>query len=69
MRDAQVCSKYEEYLFRESILVIKLLRHGYSSQKLQTTFRKFYDRHTDFVNKFDTSLSHMLKDLFANYDR
>ena len=47
----------------------KLLKQGYSSRKLQTTFRKFYDRHTDLlVHKFDTSVSHMLKDLFTNCD-
>ena len=30
-----------------SILVSKLLSQGYSSRKHQTTFRKFYCRHTD----------------------
>ena len=33
-----------------SILVSKLLKQGYSSRKLQTTFRKFYGRHTDLVS-------------------
>ena len=33
-----------------------------------TTFRKFYDRHTYLVNKFDTSVSPMLKGLFTNCD-
>ena len=42
IRYAQVCSKYENLLFRGSILVSKLLKQGYSSRKLQTTFRKFY---------------------------
>ena len=31
-------------------------------------FRKVYGRHTDRVNKFDTSVSHMLKGLFTNCD-
>ena len=31
---ARVCSKYEDFLFRGSILVSKLLKQGYSSQKL-----------------------------------
>ena len=34
--------------------------------KLQTTFRKFYGRHT--WSKFDTSVPHMLKGLFTNCD-
>ena len=33
-------------IFCSSILVSKLLKQGYSSWKLQTTFRKFYDRHS-----------------------
>ena len=41
MHYACVSSKYEDFLFKGSILVSKLLRQGYSSQKLQTTFRKF----------------------------
>ena len=37
-------------IWRFSVLVSKLLRQGYSSHKLQTTFGKFYGRHTDFVH-------------------
>ena len=53
-------------MFRGSILVSKLLKQGYSSRKLQATFRKFYGRHTDLVHQFDTSVSHMLNGLFTN---
>ena len=56
IRYALVCSKYEDFLFRGSILVSKLMQQGYSSRKLQTTFRKFYRRHTDIIYKFDTVL-------------
>ena len=52
IRYARVGSKYEDFLFRGSSLVSKLLKQGYSSR---TTFRKFYGRHTDLVHKFDTS--------------
>ena len=56
---ALVCSKYEDFLFRGSILISKLLK---------TTFRKFYGRHTDLVHKFDTSVLHMLNGLFTSCD-
>ena len=49
-------------------MVSKLLRQVYSSQKLQTTFRKFYSRRTDLVHKFDTSVTRMLKSLYNNCD-
>ena len=52
-----------------SIHLSKLLKQAYSSQKLQTTVRKFDGRHTDLpCSQFDTSVSHILKDLFANCD-
>ena len=47
---------------------LEVIEQGYSSQKLQTTFRKFYGCHTALVHKFDTFESHMLKGLFTNYD-
>ena len=64
---AQVCSKYEDFLFR-GYIVPKLLKQGYASRKLHSTFRKLYGRHTDLVHKFDSSLSHMLNGLFSNCD-
>ena len=50
IRYARVCSKYEDFLFRGSILVSKLMKKGYSSQKLQTTFRKCYGLYTDLIH-------------------
>ena len=58
-------------------LFIKLLKHlirsirrlvnrDILSRKLQTTFRKFYGHHADFVHKVDTSVSRMLNGLFTN---
>ena len=61
--------KYEDFLYRGPILISKLLKQGYSSQKLLSIFRKFYGRHTNLVHKFDTSVSHMLNGLFIEtYD-
>ena len=68
IRYARVCSRNENFLLGGYILVSKLLKQGYSSRKLQTTFRKFYGRHTDLVHKFDTSESYMLDGLFTNCD-
>ena len=49
-------------------MVSKLLKQGYSSRKLQTTFRRLYGRHTDLVHKYVTSVAHILKGLFTNCD-
>ena len=58
--------KCEDFPFRGSILVSKLLKQGYYLRKLQSTLWKFYGRHIDLVHKFDTYVSHMLKGLFTN---
>ena len=42
IRYARVCSKYKDFLFNNSILISKLLKQGYYSRKLQTTFRSSY---------------------------
>ena len=43
-----------------------LVRQGYSSWKLETTFTKCYSHQIDLGHKFDTSMSYMLKSLFTN---
>ena len=62
IRCSQVCS------FRGSIKFLKLLKQGYSSQKLPTTFRKLYGCDTDLVQKCNTSVLYMLNVLFTNCD-
>ena len=69
IRYARVCSRYNDFLYRGSILTSKLLRQGYSVEKLKTAFRKFYGRHSmhsDLVGKYNISVSHMLQGLFDN---
>ena len=66
IRYARVCSRYNDFLYRGSILTSKLLKQGYSVEKLKTAFRKFYGRHSDLVGKYNISVSHMLQGLFDN---
>ena len=66
IRYARVCSRYNDFLYRGSILTSKLLKQGYSIEKLKITFRKFYSRHSDLVGKYNISVSHMLQGLFDN---
>ena len=44
IRYAKICSKYEDYLFKGSILVSNLLSRLFGNFRL--FFRKFYGRHT-----------------------
>ena len=47
IRYARVCSKI---FCPEDLFWFQFLKQGYFSRKLQTTFRKFYGRHTDLVH-------------------
>ena len=38
----------------------KLLQQGYVLPRLITTFKKFYERHHDLVDKYDKPISHMV---------
>ena len=53
------------FLFGGSILISKLLKQGFSTQKLETTFINLYGPHTDLIHKFYTSVLHMLKALLS----
>ena len=66
IRYARVCSRYNDFLYIGSILTSKLLKQGYSVEKLKTAFRKLYGRHSDLVGKYNISVSHMLRGLFDN---
>ena len=66
IRYARVCSRYNDFLYRGSILTSKLLKQGYSVEKLKTAFRKFYGCHSDLVGKYNISVSHKLQGLFDN---
>ena len=66
IRYARVCSRYNDFLYRGSILTSNLLKQGYAVEKLKTAFRKFYGRHSDLVGKYNISVSHMLQGLLDN---
>ena len=59
--------RYDDFLFKGSILVSRLLRRDilHGNFRLHVRFMKLYGRHTDLVHTFDTSVSHMLKGLFT----
>ena len=67
----QIASIFYRYIDKGNISIhlSKLLKQGYSSRKLQTTFRKCYGRHTYLpCSQIWHSVSHMLKDLFTSCD-
>ena len=70
IRYARACSKYDDFLFRRSIQVSKLLKHGYY---LHGKFRLLFGNsmviiQTLFTHLTLVSVSHMLKGFFTNCD-
>jgi len=58
VRFARVCNKVGDFNFNESNSIIsrKLLKQGFLYHKLRKTFAKFYNRHFDLVQQFNSSL-------------
>ena len=65
IRYSRASSEYQDFIYRGSQLVSKLLQQGYVLARLITTFKKFYGRHHDLVDKYDKPMSRMARDLFV----
>ena len=55
MHDSASC---QDFFDRGLLLTRKLLNEGFLLIKLQSSLRKFYGRHHDLVNRYETSVSH-----------
>ena len=64
VRYARASSLYDDFLLRSRLLTIKLLKKGYSRNRLIATFRKFYGRHSSLVDKFNKSVTNIITDIF-----
>ena len=65
IRYARASSRYQDFLKRSSQLVSKLLTQGYVLPRMIATFKKFYGRHHDLVDKYNKAMSHISNDLFT----
>ena len=68
LRYCRACDSYEDFRIRHCALASKLVRQGYSENRLIRSFKKFYGRYGDIVNKYKTSVTQMLNDSIPNYD-
>ena len=66
IRYARGCSKYSEFVKRHQILTKRLLNQGFVRSRLGNTFKKFYGRYQDHVEKYSVSCSEMIKDGLDN---
>ena len=66
IRYARGCSKYAAFVKRHQILTKRLLNQGFVRSRLGNTFKKFYGRYQDHVEKYSVSCSEMIKDGLDN---
>ena len=64
MRYSRACGSYQDFLGRGLLLTRKLLNQGFLLIKLKSSFRKFYGRHHDVVDRYGISVSQMTTDMF-----
>ena len=64
VRYSRACDLYKDFLDRSRILTNKLLKQGFVAQRLKSSLQKFFGRHHELVDRYETSVSQMRTDLF-----
>ena len=64
IRYARCCSHYDDFSFRHKCLVDRLLSQGYIALRLEKSFKKFYGRYQDLIEKYQRSVNVMVNDSF-----
>ena len=64
IRYARCCSHYDDFRYRHKCLVDRLLPQGYIALRLEKSFKKFYGRYQDLIEKYQRSVNVMVNDSF-----
>ena len=64
IRYARCCSHYEDFRYRHERLVDRLLSQGYRALRLKKSFKTFYVRYQDLIEKYQRSVNVMVNDSF-----
>ena len=64
IRYATCCSHYDDFRYYHKCLVDRLLSQGYIALRLEKSFKKFYGRYQDIIEKYQRSVKEMVNDSF-----
>ena len=64
IRYARCCSHYDDFRYRHKRLVDRLLSQGYIVLRLEKSFKKFYGRYQDLIEKYQRSVNVKVNDSF-----
>ena len=63
-RYARCCSHFDDFRYRHKCLVDRLLSQGYIALRLEKSFKKFYGRYQDLIEKYQRSVNVIVNDSF-----
>ena len=64
IRYARCCLHYDDFRYHHKCLVDRLLSQGYIALRLEKSFKKFYGRYQDLIEKYQRSVNVMVNDSF-----
>ena len=64
IRYARCCSHYDDFRYLHKCLVDRVLSQGYKALRVQKSFKKFYGRYQDLIEKYQKSVNVMVNDSF-----
>ena len=64
MRYARCCSHYDDFRYRHKCPVDRFLSQGYIAFRLEKSFKKFYGRYQNIIEKYQRSVKEMVNDSF-----
>ena len=64
VRCAQCCSHYEYFRYHHKFLDDRLLSQSYIALRLEKSFKNFYGRYQDLIEKYDMSVKVIVNDSF-----
>ena len=65
LRFAKTCNNYDHFVHRAHLLIQKLIKQYFKKPQLLTRCYKFYDRHFDYIKKYEVVRENFVKDLFS----
>ena len=65
IRYARCCLHYDDFRYRHKHLLDRLLSQGYIALRLEKSFKKFYGRYQDLIEKCQRSVNVMVNDSFS----
>ena len=66
IRYSRACDVYHDFLSRARLLTNKLLTQGFVAMRLKSSLLKFFGRHHELVDRYETAVAKMQSDLFLS---